>query len=200
MRTINPEKEEQSKNEIITTAQKLFQTYGLDKTSMEDIANALGKGKSTLYYYFKSKDEVFHAVARKEMAAMLEVMKDSVSGIQSASAKLRALFLCRSRELRLKLNLYAAVLPAERRKHYDLFKGIRRETNEAEMLMLKQIFSEGIKKGEFKSISVRDCGRVVRAAVAVMNGVEAEIFLSGEMPPDDIQLNTITDIFIRGLR
>ncbi|OYW78704.1 MAG: TetR family transcriptional regulator, partial [Sphingobacteriia bacterium 32-37-4] len=45
-------KEEIFKEDIIREAQKLFQAYGLKKTTMEDIAKALGKGKSTLYYYY----------------------------------------------------------------------------------------------------------------------------------------------------
>jgi AcrR family transcriptional regulator len=50
-------KEEIFKEDIIREAQKLFQTYGLKKTTMEDIAKALGKGKSTLYYYYQSKEQ-----------------------------------------------------------------------------------------------------------------------------------------------
>ena len=46
-------KEEQLREESITAAQKLFQQYGLHKTTMEDIAKAMGRGKSTLYYYYK---------------------------------------------------------------------------------------------------------------------------------------------------
>ncbi len=34
---------------------------------MEDIAKAAGKGKSTLYYYYTSKDEIFNAVIEDEM-------------------------------------------------------------------------------------------------------------------------------------
>ena len=41
--------------EVIEAAKVLFQRYGLKKTTMEDIAKFVGKGKSTLYYYFPSK-------------------------------------------------------------------------------------------------------------------------------------------------
>ena len=51
-------KDEIIKAKILEGADKLFQKYGLGKTTMEDIAKDAGKGKSTLYYYFKSKEEI----------------------------------------------------------------------------------------------------------------------------------------------
>ena len=44
---------------IISAATGLFSRFGLEKTTMEDIAKAARKGKSTLYYYFKNKEAVF---------------------------------------------------------------------------------------------------------------------------------------------
>ncbi len=35
------------RGEVIATAQKLFQKFGFSKTTMEDIAKAMGRGKST---------------------------------------------------------------------------------------------------------------------------------------------------------
>ena len=48
---------------ILQAAERLFQKWGINKTTMEDIAHEARKGKSTLYYYFKSKEDVLEAVA-----------------------------------------------------------------------------------------------------------------------------------------
>ena len=70
-------KEEIIREEVITAAQQLFQRYGFAKTTMEDIAKAMGRGKSTLYYYYKSKDDIFKDVILHEtnevLTAVLEV-------------------------------------------------------------------------------------------------------------------------------
>ena len=50
-------KDELIVQDIINGAKKLVQQYGLKKTTMEDIAKAAGKSKSTLYYYFKDKED-----------------------------------------------------------------------------------------------------------------------------------------------
>ncbi|MFW6389223.1 MAG: TetR/AcrR family transcriptional regulator, partial [Marinilabiliaceae bacterium] len=47
---------------ILKSARELFAKFGYRKTTMEDIAQALRKGKSSLYYYFKNKEEIFQAV------------------------------------------------------------------------------------------------------------------------------------------
>ena len=74
-------KEEIIREEVITAAQQLFQRYGFAKTTMEDIAKAMGRGKSTLYYYYKSKDDIFKDVILHEtnevLTAVLEVCEQN---------------------------------------------------------------------------------------------------------------------------
>lgn len=74
-------KEEIIREEVITAAQQLFQRYGFAKTTMEDIAKAMGRGKSTLYYYYKSKDDIFKDVIMHEtnevLTAVLEVCEQN---------------------------------------------------------------------------------------------------------------------------
>ncbi|MFZ3033260.1 MAG: helix-turn-helix domain-containing protein [Parvibaculum sp.] len=56
---------------ILDSALELFRQYGYRRTSMEDIAQAANVAKGTLYIYFKSKDELFEALARR-LAAQVE--------------------------------------------------------------------------------------------------------------------------------
>lgn len=46
------------KKEILTAAEALFMDKGIRNTKMTDIAKASELGKATLYFYFKSKDEI----------------------------------------------------------------------------------------------------------------------------------------------
>ena len=55
-----------AKTQLIEAAGVTFSRFGYRKTTMDDIAFAAGKGKSSLYYYFKNKEEVFEAVVEKE--------------------------------------------------------------------------------------------------------------------------------------
>ena len=47
------------KESIVCAAAALFSTKGYDRTSMEDIANAAGVAKGSIYYHFKNKSQLF---------------------------------------------------------------------------------------------------------------------------------------------
>ena len=54
------------KQEIIETAKTVFRQYGLSKTTLEDIASRMGMKKNSLYYYFKSKNDLVIDVLKSE--------------------------------------------------------------------------------------------------------------------------------------
>ena len=59
---LNKRKQEERnirKMNIVNGALTVFNKVGIEKTTMDEIANVSGFGKATLYYYFSSKDEVF---------------------------------------------------------------------------------------------------------------------------------------------
>lgn len=53
---------EERKNEILDVAERLFGTKGFDSTSTGDILNEIGIARGTLYYHFKSKEEILDAM------------------------------------------------------------------------------------------------------------------------------------------
>lgn len=71
---ITKEREER-RNEILDTAEKLFYTKGYTKTTINDILKEIGIAKGTFYYYFKSKEEVMHAIIHRIVDYDLAVAK-----------------------------------------------------------------------------------------------------------------------------
>lgn len=53
---------EERKNEILDVAERLFGTKGFDGTSTTDILNEIGIARGTLYYHFKSKEDILDAM------------------------------------------------------------------------------------------------------------------------------------------
>lgn len=99
-------KDEIVKAEILNQAQKLFQQFGIRKTTMDEIAIACGKAKSTLYHYFKSKEEVFDAVIKLEMKKLRAIVQERVVGKSRVKDKLMCYFTEFHKEIRNKVNLY----------------------------------------------------------------------------------------------
>lgn len=56
---------EERKEEILDAAEKLFGTKGFDNTSTGDILDAVGIARGTLYYHFKSKEEILDGVIER---------------------------------------------------------------------------------------------------------------------------------------
>ena len=56
------EERKQRKELILNGALEVFKTKGIEGATIDEIAIQSGFGKATLYYYFKSKEEVFSAI------------------------------------------------------------------------------------------------------------------------------------------
>lgn len=60
------------RNEILDTAEMLFETKGYSNTTVNDILREVNIAKGTFYYYFKSKEEVLDAVIERHLEKGLE--------------------------------------------------------------------------------------------------------------------------------
>lgn len=56
---------EERRNEILDVAERLFGTKGFDQTSTNDILNEIGIARGTLYYHFKSKEDILDAMIER---------------------------------------------------------------------------------------------------------------------------------------
>jgi AcrR family transcriptional regulator len=74
---------------IINAAESQFIRFGFRKTTMEDIAKAAGIGKATLYYYFKSKEEIFAAMTEGIAQTGVQTIVDAAQAGETPQAKFR---------------------------------------------------------------------------------------------------------------
>ncbi len=78
-----PERKErekvQRKEEIVHAARTVFFEKGLQVTTMDDVAAAAELSKGTLYLYYKSKEELYLAVAMEGMKIMYDMFVKATS-------------------------------------------------------------------------------------------------------------------------
>ena len=60
MRVVKTAKER--RDEILNVAERLFALKGFDYTSITDIQNEVGIARGTLYYHFKSKEDILDGI------------------------------------------------------------------------------------------------------------------------------------------
>jgi AcrR family transcriptional regulator len=72
------EERETRKKLILNGALEVFKTKGLEHSTMDEIAHEADFGKATLYYYFKSKEEIFNTLLIKGWTALWDGIEDVV--------------------------------------------------------------------------------------------------------------------------
>lgn len=93
----------QKRDLILDAMQKLMNTSNAQAVSVSEIAKEAGIGKGSIYYYFKSKEEILEAVIERSYSDTIKKAKDLVANPDfDALAKLEIIFgTCRESSLEL---------------------------------------------------------------------------------------------------
>jgi AcrR family transcriptional regulator len=54
--------DDEVRQEILRGALTLYLKHSPDKVTMDDVANAIGRSRTSLYYYYKNHSEIYQAV------------------------------------------------------------------------------------------------------------------------------------------
>src|SRR6476659_1120042 len=79
--------------DIIAAAAKVFQTKGYHAASVQDIADAVGILKGTLYHHVKSKEALQYLIVKEPSARIYEAIGAIVDSDLPAAEKLRRAIL-----------------------------------------------------------------------------------------------------------
>lgn len=186
------------RDSIIHTAADIFSKFGFKKATMDDIAKSLGMGKSSLYYYFKSKEEVFEAVVIKEAEILRdEIDKKVVKSNLGPKEKLRKYVLTRMRFLKELVNFYAA-LKEDYLGNLAFTERVREKYDLEEQQYIRRILKEGKSK---KIFSIRDTGVAAIAIVTVLKGLEVALLLKNEIEMNQLEshLDDMLHILYHGI-
>lgn len=77
--------------EVVTAAARLFEERGYYGVSMEDVAEAAGLAKPTLYHYFQSKARILYEIHTNYISPLLESARERAGSGISATDELRAI-------------------------------------------------------------------------------------------------------------
>jgi AcrR family transcriptional regulator len=189
---------------IIEVAQQRFGLYGIEKTSMREIAEDLNLSKASLYYYFPDKESLYKAVVEKEQAEFLGRIMERITSIKEADLLLREYSNARLSYFRTLLNLSRLRL-----KVFTDLKPVLKDTmfafREKEKEIIVRIIEKGIDDGMF---FYDDSARAASLYLDLMKGLRMSVLndkISLVLDQDEYdryleKTNEITEIFIRGLK
>jgi AcrR family transcriptional regulator len=188
-------KKDEIRIKIVSVAAKIFTRYGFRKTTMDEIAVATRKGKSSIYYYFPSKEEIFKAVVEKEADELKSDLVKEISQIEDPIEQLRAYILFRMHKMKTLTNFYAAV-KSDYLNHLEFIEKIRKNYDQNEVKIVTQILVKGMKDKKFV---VEDAGLSAVAIVTAMKGLEIPLFINKDHGNIENRLDNLIKILFYGL-
>lgn len=136
--------------QILRRATEVFERQGVSRTSIEDIANAVGIKREGIYYYFKSRGEILLKIILPQSTSLVMALKAIIGSNMSGPEKLEAAI--RSHLDRFNPN-YLEMTVALREDHFieDEAKAaeLRNVWNDYTRLWI-QLIAEGQEAGMFK--------------------------------------------------
>jgi len=153
---------------ILDTAKKMFARYGLQKTTLDEVARMARVAKATIYNYFGSKDQVYLEVLRREMDEIVEKISSSVAQVTLPGDKLDTFVRAKFRYMRKAIN----ILNLDREGIEKLLPNaekIRNELFEGEVDIIHSILRDGVEKGVFY---LNDLPLTARAIGHALRGFE----------------------------
>ena len=137
-----------TRQKLVDVARQLFAKNGLENTTMNDIAQQSGKGRRTLYTYFKSKDEVYFAVIESELERLSDKMDEVAAKRTSPQDKILELIYTHLDSIKETVmrngNLRAAFF-----RNIWMVEKVRKNFDEAEIELFRKVYADGKAEGEF---------------------------------------------------
>lgn len=143
-----------TKNKLIDVARRLFAKNGIDGTTMNDIALASGKGRRTLYTYFKSKEDIFYAVIEMEMERMSERLRTIADKELEPEDKLVQLVYTHLSLIKETV-IRNGNLRAEFFRDIWLVEKVRKTFDRTEVEILQKIIMQGIRQGKLDVVNIQ---------------------------------------------
>jgi len=180
---------------IVEVAQRIFARFGFRKTTMDEIAKAAHKAKSSIYHYFKSKEEIFQAIVEKESQLLKAEIIKAMSREDTPQKKLHAYVITRMYALRHLANFYSA-LKDEYFEHYGFIEKLRIKHDKEELKMIKEILKEGIEQGIF---SIKDLGITAFAIITALKGLEYSWAIESNISKIEKNIDNLLEILFNGI-
>lgn len=161
------------REQLVQAARQVFARYGYKKTALDDIAREARRGKSTIYYYFKSKDDIFKAVIDAESEIRAKEIEKEIGKTKDSKEKLKTYIYFRMRSLKTVVNYYEAIKNDLLDQLYFV-ESLRSEHFDTEVNVIRNMMLEGIELGEF---AIQNPELTAKTIVAALHGFEVPLIL-----------------------
>ena len=193
-----PDSSEIRRNQILDAATTVFVRQGFQHARMDDIVEESGLSKGTLYWYFKSKEDIINAILRRLFAGALESLASLLEAEGTVSERLVQLTSDRVTGMKRMSSLvpiifefYAVAVHQQWVKQFigEYFKHFRG--------LLEDLIQQGIDRGEFYPVNTAE------TAISLASMYEG-LTIHWLMEPETVQWDILSEnsipILLNGLK
>ncbi|WP_337363531.1 TetR/AcrR family transcriptional regulator [Prevotellamassilia timonensis] len=138
-----------TRQKLLEVARELFAHKGLEATTMNDIAAASGRGRRTLYTYFRNKEDIYYAVIEEELERLSEKMDEVAVMDVEPEEKIFTLIYTHLSIIRDTV-ARNGTLRAEFFRNIWMVEKVRKAFDVEEHRILQKVLQEGVDKGRFR--------------------------------------------------
>ncbi|WP_353096592.1 TetR/AcrR family transcriptional regulator [Tissierella praeacuta] len=189
---LTPEQQAARREEIIDVALRLIEENGFQKTSMRKIAVSTNMGKSSLYDFFKTKDEIIVYVVEKKIEETIQKVQRIIADESSPEQCLRKIMMNhlevpkQYRTVLMWLNAESDYLEEEYRKRLKTARYSYQD-------IIKSVIEHGVAAGIFRKMDVDLIARLL------INSILAIVYTSRPSASPEKMLEETMNIFLHGI-
>ena len=189
---------EQRKEQIMSAALNVISAKGYEQSRMDDIVSESDLSKGAIYWYYKSKKEIYLSLVDHWVSEYSSGMFEALEEIESASEKLKKLFHFFSDQFKNNPVTFKVLVEFWRMASLDnSFNKKLQHVYQDFQDYLMEIIDLGIKKGEFKKVDPRI------TALSILINIEGihwfTLFDKSGVQAHEY-IDTITDFILNGLK
>ena len=185
----------QTKDEqIFTEAVRIFREKGYHAASMQNIADAVGLRKASLYHYISSKEQLLSKIFERSTGALTQELEAIIASKDSPTEKLRRAIQAHLTALTDQLDIYTVYL-SERRELAARVNAKVRAQAEQHARLIEKILEHGIKTGDFRATDIK---MAALAIIGMCNWLYQWYSPAGRLKPAEIA-NIFSDLIAHGL-
>jgi TetR/AcrR family transcriptional regulator len=190
--------------ELLEAALDLFVEKGFAATRAEEVAARAGVSKGTLFLYFPSKEELFKAVVRENIAGRVREGFEELRNFQGPTAKLvpHLMLSWWQHYGATKAAGISKLMMSEATNFPELARFYQQEVVEPAQALIEQVLMRGVKSGEFRKVDTHYAVYAVLAPIMFLIMWKHSLGLccpASETIDPEAYLKAQADIVVHGL-
>lgn len=186
---------DQTREKILAVAARMFGKYGFQKTTVDEIARTAHKAKGSVYYYYKSKEDLFLAVVIQEIQVLKSGLTRVIVDSHDATSMIKSYLMNRMVLMKDAVN-YHESLRADFVADFSFLNDCRDDFTRFEIGLMKAILDRGVRENKFM---IKDTQATAQVIILAMKAIEIPFYHQHKIAEYEHTIIELLDILIKGL-